>query len=98
MEDNIIVQNITEENIFEQITNLGLLHQAVAAITGEIRKIIVGQDDMIRMLIAAILADGHVIIEGAPGVAKTITARLVAKSIKPVVPVSNMLVGFKILN
>ncbi len=70
-----------EENIFEQRTNLDELHQAVAAITGEIRKIIVGQDDMIRMLIAAILADGHVIIEGAPGVAKTITARLVAKSI-----------------
>ena len=70
-----------EENIFEERTNLSELHQAVASITGEIRKIIVGQDDMIRMLIAAILADGHVIIEGAPGVAKTITARLVAKSI-----------------
>ncbi len=70
-----------EENIFEQRTNLYQLHQAVASITGEIRKIIVGQDDMIRMLIAAILADGHVIIEGAPGVAKTVTAKLVAKSI-----------------
>ena len=70
-----------EENIFEQRTNLDVLHSAVAAITGEIRKIIVGQDDMIRMIIAAVLADGHVIIEGAPGVAKTITARLVAKSI-----------------
>ncbi len=70
-----------EENIFEQRTNLDVLHSTVAAITGEIRKIIVGQDDMIRMIIAAVLADGHVIIEGAPGVAKTITARLVAKSI-----------------
>ncbi len=70
-----------EENIFEERTNLSLLHQAVISINTEIRKIIVGQDDMIRMLIAAILADGHVIIEGAPGVAKTITARLLAKSI-----------------
>jgi len=70
-----------EENIFEQRNNLFQLHQAVASITGEIRKLIVGQDDMIRMLIAAILADGHVIIEGAPGVAKTVTAKLVAKSI-----------------
>lgn len=69
-----------EENIFEERTNLSLLHQAVISINTEIRKIIVGQDDMIRMLIAAILADGHVIIEGAPGVAKTITARLLAKS------------------
>lgn len=70
-----------EENLFEQRNNLGLLQQAVFSITGELRKIIIGQDDMIKMLIAAVLADGHVIIEGPPGVAKTITARLVAKSI-----------------
>jgi MoxR-like ATPase len=70
-----------EENIFEQRTDLSQLNAAVHSITNEIKKIIVGQDDMIKMLIAAILADGHVIIEGAPGVAKTLTAKLVAKSI-----------------
>jgi MoxR-like ATPase len=70
-----------ENTIFTQRTDLSQLNEAVAAITNEIRKIIVGQDDMVRMIIAAILADGHVIIEGAPGVAKTLTARLVAKSL-----------------
>jgi MoxR-like ATPase len=70
-----------EENIFEQRTDLSLLSNAVHAINNEIKKVIVGQDDMVKMIIAAILADGHVIIEGAPGVAKTLTARLVAKSI-----------------
>lgn len=70
-----------EENIFEQRTDLSLLSNAVHAINTEIKKVIVGQDDMVKMIIAAILADGHVIIEGAPGVAKTLTARLVAKSI-----------------
>jgi MoxR-like ATPase len=70
-----------EDNIFEQRTDLTALSNAVAAISSEIRKIIVGQEDMVKMIIAAILADGHVIIEGAPGVAKTLTARLVAKSI-----------------
>ena len=70
-----------EENIFEQRTDLSQLNEAVHAINNEIKKIIVGQDDMVKMIIAAILADGHVIIEGAPGVAKTLTARLVAKSI-----------------
>ena len=69
-----------EENIFEQRTDLSQLNEAVHAINNEIKKIIVGQDDMVKMIIAAILADGHVIIEGAPGVAKTLTARLVAKS------------------
>ena len=70
-----------EENIFEQRTDLSQLNEAVHAINNEIKKIIVGQDDMVKMIIAAILADGHVIIDGAPGVAKTLTARLVAKSI-----------------
>jgi MoxR-like ATPase len=70
-----------EENIFEQRTDLSQLNQAVNAINQEIKKVIIGQSDMVKMIIAAILADGHVIIEGAPGVAKTLTARLVAKSI-----------------
>jgi MoxR-like ATPase len=70
-----------ETPIFEQRTDLSQLNQAIAAISNELRKIIVGQDDMVKMIIAAILADGHVIIEGAPGVAKTLTARLVAKSV-----------------
>lgn len=70
-----------EDNIFEQRTDLTELSNAVLAISSEIKKIIIGQEDMVKMIIAAILADGHVIIEGAPGVAKTLTARLVAKSI-----------------
>ena len=70
-----------EESIFEERTDLSQLNRAITAIAGEIRKIIIGQDDMVKMIIAAILADGHVIIEGAPGVGKTITARLVAKSL-----------------
>lgn len=78
MEENIFQQ---EENIFQQRTDLSQLNAAVNAINNEIKKIIVGQGDMVRMIIAAILADGHVIIEGAPGVAKTLTARLVAKSV-----------------
>lgn len=48
----------------------------------EIKKVIVGQDDMVRLLVAAILADGHVLIEGVPGVGKTLTAKLVAKAVQ----------------
>lgn len=69
-----------DEVIFEQRTDLSQLNEAVFAITNEIRKVIVGQEEMIKLIVAAILADGHVLIEGAPGVAKTLTARLVAKS------------------
>ncbi|HSU27513.1 MAG TPA: MoxR family ATPase [Chitinophagaceae bacterium] len=70
-----------EETIFQQRTDLTALNQAVLAIRNEIRKVIVGQDEMVKLIIAALLADGHVLIEGVPGVAKTLTAKLVAKSV-----------------
>src|SRR5690606_21379074 len=44
--------------------------------------IIIGQNDFIEMLIVALLANGHVLIEGVPGIAKTITAKLFAKTLK----------------
>ncbi len=70
-----------EEQIFQQRTDLSALNAAVMAIRSEIKKIIVGQDEMVKLIIAALLADGHVLIEGVPGVAKTLTAKLVAKSV-----------------
>lgn len=70
-----------EEQFFQQRTDLTALNNAVVSIRDEIRKIIVGQDEMIKLIIAGLLADGHVLIEGVPGVAKTLTAKLVAKSV-----------------
>lgn len=70
-----------EENIFEQRTDLGALQNSVEQLKAEINKIIVGQEEMIELLLTAILADGHVLIEGVPGVAKTLTAKLLCKAI-----------------
>ncbi len=70
-----------DEQIFQQRTDLTALNNAVLSIRNEIKKIIVGQDEMVKLIIAALLADGHVLIEGVPGVAKTLTAKLVAKSV-----------------
>jgi MoxR-like ATPase len=70
-----------EEEIFEQRTDLSALNDAVARIKETLAKIIVGQQDTIDLLIAGILADGHILIEGVPGIAKTLTAKLIAKSI-----------------
>jgi MoxR-like ATPase len=72
---------MTEEN-FEQRINLDELNKAMLDLQAEIKRIIVGQDDMVRLIMVAILANGHVLIEGVPGVAKTLTARLVAKCLK----------------
>lgn len=49
------------------------------AIRTEIKKVIVGQDNTIDMIILACLAGGHVILEGVPGLAKTILARTFAR-------------------
>jgi len=58
------------------------LKQAADNIKQELGKVIVGQEDFIELLIIALLADGHVLIEGVPGIAKTITAKLFAKVLK----------------
>ncbi|HEU4632741.1 MAG TPA: MoxR family ATPase [Flavisolibacter sp.] len=70
-----------EESIFQTRTDLTELNEAVNAVRQQIKKIIVGQDEMVQLIIVALLADGHVLIEGVPGVAKTLTAKLVARSL-----------------
>ena len=70
-----------EEQLFQQRTDLSALQEAVLSIRSEIGKVIVGQDEMVKLVLAALLADGHVLIEGVPGVAKTLTAKLVARSV-----------------
>lgn len=70
-----------EENTFESRVDLTALQSSVEKIRKEIGKVIVGQDEMITLLVTAILADGHVLIEGVPGVAKTLTAKLISNVI-----------------
>ncbi|MGB3606873.1 MAG: MoxR family ATPase [Psychroserpens sp.] len=66
---------------FKNRIDLTELQEGIALIKAEISKVIVGQKGMIDMLIASILANGHSLIEGVPGVAKTISAKLLAKSL-----------------
>jgi MoxR-like ATPase len=70
-----------EANEFQSRVDLTALKEQVGKIKEEIGKVIVGQETMIDLLITAILADGHVLIEGVPGVAKTLTAKLLSKII-----------------
>lgn len=58
------------------------LQKAVGDIKTELAKVIIGQENFIELLIVSLLVDGHVLIEGVPGVAKTITAKLFAKTLK----------------
>jgi MoxR-like ATPase len=82
-EQNPLQENvdITNDIKFENRIDLSELQEAVGKIKSELSKVIVGQKNMVDMLITALLASGHVLIEGVPGVAKTITAKLLAKAL-----------------
>ncbi len=65
----------------ENKIDVSQLQEAVTNMKNEIAKVLVGQEQMVELLLAAILAEGHVLIEGVPGVAKTLAAKLVARCI-----------------
>jgi MoxR-like ATPase len=69
------------EEIFKNRIDLSPLQSSISKIKDEISKVIVGQEKMIELLLTAILSKGHVLIEGVPGVAKTLTAKLLAQAI-----------------
>lgn len=69
------------EEAFKNRVDLSALKKSVDEIKSEIRQVIVGQERMVELLITSILADGHVLLEGVPGVAKTLTAKLLSKVI-----------------
>ncbi len=70
---------MTKEQLFENRIDLSQVSDAVAAIRQQIEKVIVGQHQMVDLLMIGLLCDGHILIEGVPGVAKTLTAKLLAK-------------------
>ncbi|WP_343538890.1 MoxR family ATPase [Sphingobacterium thalpophilum] len=66
---------------FENRTDVSVLYDKMAQVKAEVKKVIVGQDELLDMLLISILASGHALIEGLPGVAKTLSAKLIARTI-----------------
>lgn len=78
------MENITEPSdqlSFENRIDLSDLKLKTDAVKSELKKVIVGQEEMIELILVALLANGHILLEGIPGVAKTLTAKLLAKTI-----------------
>ncbi len=63
----------------EQRTDLTLFSGKIQELKDSIAKVIVGQNEAVSMVLTCMIADGHILIEGVPGVAKTLMARLVAR-------------------
>jgi MoxR-like ATPase len=70
-----------ETTPFTSRIDLQELQNSMAAIRSQIGSVIVGQQEMVELLLVALLAEGHVLVEGVPGVAKTLTAKLLAAAI-----------------
>lgn len=70
-----------EERRFESRVDLNSIKSTVDRVRAEIGKIMVGQLQLVDYMIAAVLANGHVLIEGVPGVAKTLAAKLLARAL-----------------
>lgn len=71
-----------QEIEFNSRIPLGELKESVKRLKQQLSKIIVGQEEFIELLIVSLFANGHVLIEGVPGVAKTITAKLFARTLE----------------
>jgi MoxR-like ATPase len=83
--DNTLAQTADTEGVEKWGRNrldLSRVNNAIEKVKRELSKVIVGQEEMMDMLIVAILCEGHVLIEGVPGIAKTMMAKLLAKSIE----------------
>jgi len=67
--------------MFGSSLNLGFINQKVMATRKEIGNFVIGQHEMVDLLLIAIFSNGHVLLEGVPGVAKTLTAKVLAKTL-----------------
>lgn len=61
--------------------DLSPVSEAVDKVKTELHKVLIGQDELVELMITAIFVGGHVLIEGVPGIAKTLSAKLLAQSL-----------------
>ena len=70
-----------EEIFFQESTPVTELNRKLEDIRAEIAKVIVGQEQVVDLLLIGLLCDGHLLLEGVPGVAKTLASKLLARII-----------------
>ncbi len=61
--------------------DLSRVQNAAAAIRRELAKVVIGQSELVELLTITVFCEGHVLLEGVPGIAKTLSAKLLAKTI-----------------
>lgn len=74
-------ENPKDETIRVPLDDLAKLRAKVQEVKEEIKKMLIGQEDVIDLLLISLFTGGHVLLEGIPGIAKTMAAKLLAKTI-----------------
>jgi MoxR-like ATPase len=72
---------VLEEQVATGQASVAHAQQVAAALVGNVARVVLGKDDGIRLVVAGLLAGGHVLVEDSPGVGKTVLAKSVARSI-----------------
>ncbi|MFK7901196.1 MAG: AAA family ATPase [Cyclobacteriaceae bacterium] len=70
-----------EESVYQENSQLKELSDSIKKAKQEIGKVLVGMDTNIDLIYASLLCGGHVLLEGVPGIAKTLLTKLIAKSL-----------------
>lgn len=81
MEETSNPQTSGESQPFGNRLPIEKLAEGIEKVRNEIKKTIVGQDELLELMLVALLAKGHVLLEGVPGIAKTLTSKLFAQAI-----------------
>src|ERR1700749_759412 len=68
-----------EELTDNQVNIQSGLHEKIAAVINEVGKVVVGQEYMVNRLLIGLFTNGHILLEGVPGLAKTLTVSTLAK-------------------
>jgi MoxR-like ATPase len=71
-------ENLTPDTLSPELLALS---SSVARVKAELKKVIIGQEEMIELMLVSLFSGGHVLLEGVPGIAKTLSAKLLAKTL-----------------
>lgn len=69
------------DDILSSRLNLGLVNEKVVAAKAQMGQFIIGQHELIDLLLISLFSRGHVLLEGVPGIAKTLTAKVLSKTL-----------------
>ncbi len=72
---------MAQESVPQEPRGAAALHDAVERVRASVSNVIVGQDALVRRLLVALLTNNHALVEGVPGLAKTLTVSTLARSI-----------------